>query len=323
MTAAPGTKEIRFPEIETPGEIRVNVNVDLTKSYVVFLSEYPKIIYPIEFKIFLVDPDDEPIDADDIGIELTNSKGDPQQYSVKSSERGKYILIFVTGRPDTYKCKISYGGCILENGYHEFKVVKIHRSRDEVLVAIRNEDDFFIDGNCLNLGRKDIIDEDCRKLAPRLTTTQINTLYLHNNYVTHVGIVPMAEALIYNKFLSQLFLYKNNIGDEGCKALTIALKNQTVLTYLHVGANNITPVGVQYLVEALIDHKTFKTLYIYDNKIGDEGGSMLAELAQANEVLNYLHVAENGLSHDVEELLKAVWKERSTNLFLEMEKINI
>lgn len=144
--------------------------------------------------------------------------------------------------------------------------------------------------------RKGVMDADVVLLAHCIEdNTSVKQIDLSSNYVTDMGVKPLAKALV-NTGVTSINLSKNRVGDEGAIALAEAIQHGA-LSYVDLSSYNfVTDQGARALAQAISSKQASGTvtLRLASNQIGDEGALALAEAAKDDKA--QINLAYNDVS---------------------------
>merc|ERR1719272_1248399 len=134
--------------------------------------------------------------------------------------------------------------------------------------------------------------------------TSVRQIDLSSNYITDVGVKPLAKALV-NTNVTSINLSKNRVGDEGATALAEAIQHGC-LTYIDLSSYNfVTDTGARALAQAISSKtKGTVTLRLASNQIGDEGALALAEACKDQK--GKINLAYNDVSEEGMKKIKAM-----------------
>lgn len=127
---------------------------------------------------------------------------------------------------------------------------------------------------------------------------QIEELYLGNNAIGDVGILPLSGYLKENNSLKLLNLQNTEITDEGVKELSEALMHNTTLETLDLYHNKISEKGAKYLAQSLMANAQLENLNLRYNHINDGGVIALSDLIRNNLKLKKIFLGANGITKD-------------------------
>jgi len=145
--------------------------------------------------------------------------------------------------------------------------------------------------------RKGVMDADVVLLAHCIEeNTSVKQIDLSSNYVTDLGVKPLAKALV-STSVTSINLSKNRVGDDGAVALAEAIQHGA-LSYVDLSSYNfVTDQGARALAQAIsAKARGTVTLRLASNQIGDEGALALAESAKDDKAqinLAYNDVSDN------------------------------
>jgi len=102
-------------------------------------------------------------------------------------------------------------------------------------------------------------------LAPILARSKVITkVDLHNDDLHEKAICAIAEALKYNKSITELNL-QDNFARKNAKDIADMLKVNTTLTSLNMNVNQMQDEEAKYLLEALKESKSIKHFTAFNN----------------------------------------------------------
>lgn len=131
--------------------------------------------------------------------------------------------------------------------------------------------------------------------------SNINTLYLGVNEITHYGVSIISNFLILNNHLQHLSLESNYIGDIGCVSLADMLQKNSTLVSLIIGGNSIGDMGIIEISNSLRSNSSLKNLVLVNNSLSQLSMSSIIETLKINTTLTRLSLGFRANKIEIEE----------------------
>lgn len=144
--------------------------------------------------------------------------------------------------------------------------------------------------NYLDFSFKNLGDSEILKIIKDnySSLSNIKTLYLGVNNITHYGSSIISNFLIQNNHLQHLSLESNSIGDIGCISLANMLQKNNTLISLIIGGNNIGDAGIIEISKSLRSNCSLKNLVLVNNNFSHSCISSITETLKLNTTLSRL-----------------------------------
>lgn len=160
--------------------------------------------------------------------------------------------------------------------------------------------------NYLDFSFKNLGDSDILKIFKEnhLSLSNIRTLYLGVNQITHYGVSIISNFLIWNSHLQHLSLESNFIGDIGCVSLANMLQKNSTLVSLIIGGNSIGDMGIIEISNSLRSNRSLKNLVLVNNSLSQLSISSIIETLKLNKTLTRLSLGFRANSNVTDEFNK-------------------
>jgi hypothetical protein len=158
---------------------------------------------------------------------------------------------------------------------------------------------FVVKLDSLNLDYNHISNQGCLELSHILNKSNLTSVSLRRNGISHIGLNHLIKKLYSNFKLKELYLSQNSIKDVGVYLLSKLLAQNNTLQSLHISYNQIGLTGAMILERMLRDSKLLK-FSAMNNPIGFEGLTAIMSGLVDNQILEELII---GNSHPYHQFL--------------------
>ena len=157
------------------------------------------------------------------------------------------------------------------------------------LERLKNKDPEFVN---LELTSCRLRDDDIESLANAIVGNNIiKRIELAYNFITHIGVMHLVNALAENTSLEYLDLEDNSISDQGTKAISQLLQNpKCSIRYLDLKSNSITGVGFHYIADTLALTTTLDSICLSNNLFDQGSLSSFTEKLVSTKSLTKLYL---------------------------------
>lgn len=150
----------------------------------------------------------------------------------------------------------------------------------------------------IDISGMNLTDESIHILSNVVSSNKITRIDLMDNFITHLGVYTLLNALKHNDTLLYLYLTANQIDNQGAYLLSHWLQHNPPLKSLFMAYNQIGDDGITALSTSLLQNTTLTSLGLEQNYIHFQGAKALSITIRNNNTLKWINLDPNDINYE-------------------------